>query len=291
MPHLSLLLPEWQGYGVDAAVAGGARALAGALAQARALAEPGAVAADAFVTVDAPGEERLTLEDGVLGLAALGRQAGQTIDTINAHRPSRIFTIGGTCGAELGPVGYLNQRYRGDLAVVWLDAHADLNTPATSPSSHFHGMVLRTLLGDGPEALVRLVPRRLGPEQIILAGVRELDRDEAVFVSDAAISRLGPADLLVPDRVTGRVRATGFTKVYVHLDLDVLDPKEFPDALMRTAGGVSMDQLVETVQHLDAHFDVVGFSVVEFRPRTDDAVARAERLIKRCGIDIGLARS
>jgi arginase len=150
-------------------------------------------------------------------------------------------------------------------------------------------MVLRTLLGDGPDALVRLLPRRLGPEQIVLAGVRDLDRDEAAFISDAAISRLGPADLLVPDRVTGRVRPTGFTKVYLHLDLDVLDPKEFPDALMRTPGGVSIDQLVETVQHLNAHFDVVGFSVVEFRPRTEDAVVRAERLIKRCGIGIGVA--
>jgi arginase len=287
-----LLLPEWQGYGIDPAVSDGARALAAALAEATKLTTSGSAPAlgdGAFIRVESPDREPLALEDGVLGLEAIVRQATLTFDTLNTHRPSRIFTIGGTCGAELGPVGYLNHRYRGDLAVVWLDAHADLNTPATSPSSHFHGMVLRTLLGDGPAALVQLVPRRLGPEQIVLAGVRDLDREEAAFISDAAISRLGPADLLVPDRVTGRVRATGFTKIYVHLDLDVLDPKEFPDALMRTPGGVSMDQLVETVQHLDAHFDVVGFSVVEFRPRTDDAVARAERLIKRCGIGIGAA--
>lgn len=276
MSQLSLLLPEWQGYGVDAAVAAGARLLAEALAA-------------PFVIVDAPTSEPLTVEDGVLGLSSLVRQATLSLETITAHRPSRIFTIAGTCGAELGPVAYLNHRYRGDLAVVWLDAHGDLNTPATSPSSHFHGMILRTLLGDGPAPLVRLLPRWLGPEQIVLAGVRDLDRDEANFISDAAISRLGPADLLVPDRVTGRVRATNFTKVYIHLDLDVLDPREFPDALMRVPGGVSVDQLVETVQHLNAHFDVVGFSVVEFRPRTDDAVVRAERLVKRCGIEIGAA--
>ena len=274
MSDLSLLLPEWQGYGVDAAVADGARLLAGAFST-------------PFVMVEAPDQESLTIEHGVLGLPALVRQASRTLETIAVHQPSRIFTIGGTCGAELGPVSFLNQRYRGDLAVVWLDAHADLNTPATSPSAHFHGMVLRTLLGDGPEPLTRLISRRLAPEQLVLAGVRDLDRDEAAFVSDAAISRLGPADLLVPDRVTGKVRATGFTKVYVHLDLDVLDPRDFPDALMRTPGGVTTDQLVETVQHLDTNFDVVGFSVVEFRPRTDDAVARAERLVKRIGIDIG----
>jgi arginase len=274
---LSLLLPEWQGYGVDAAVAEAARALAAALA------------ADAFVEVDTPTAEPLALEDGVLGLGAITRQAQRTLDAITARQPSRIFTIAGTCGAELGPVSYLNARYRGDLAVVWLDAHGDLNTPQTSPSARFHGMVLRTLLGAGPEALVRLLPRRLNADQIILAGVRDLDRDEIVFASDAAVARLAPADLLVPDRVSGRVRATGFTKVYVHLDLDVLDPVDFPDSLMQTPGGPTVDQVVETIRHLDASFDVVGFSVVEFRLRTADAVARLERLISRCGIEIGAA--
>ena len=274
---LSLLLPEWQGYAVDSAVADAARALAASFSH------------GAFVEVQTPMTEPLTLEEGVVGLAAIARQAQMAVEAITAQRPSRIFTIAGTCGAELGPVSYLNARYRGDLAVVWLDAHGDLNTPETSPSAHFHGMVLRTLLGAGPESLVRLLPRRLSADQIVLAGVRDLDRDEVIFISDAAITRLSPADLLVPDRVSGRVRATGFTKVYIHLDLDVLDPVEFPDALMRTPGGPTIDQVVDTIRHLDASFDVVGFSVVEFRERTADAVARAERLIKRCGIRIGAA--
>jgi arginase len=274
---LSLLLPEWQGYGMDSTVADAARALAGAFPS------------GAFVEVDAPLAEPLALEDGVLGLSAITRQAQRTLDAINPRQPSRIFTIAGTCGAELGPVAYLNARYRGDLAVVWLDAHGDLNTPETSPSAHFHGMVLRTLLGAGPDGLVRLLPRRLGANQIILAGVRDLDRDEILFASDAAVTRLAPSDLLVPDRVSGRVRAAGFTKVYVHLDLDVLDPVEFPDSLMQTPGGPTVDQVVDTICHLDATFDVVGFSVVEFRMRTANAVARVERLIARCGIDIGAA--
>jgi arginase len=272
---LSLLLPDWQGYGLDASVASGARALAHAIA-------PGA-----FVEIESPDAEALTREDGVVGLSALVRQATRAFAAIDAHQPSRILTIGGTCGVELAPVSYLNARYRGDLAVVWLDAHGDLNTPATSPSARFHGMVLRTLLGDGPDPLVRLMPRRLSADQIVLAGVRDLDRGEVQFISDAAISRLAPADLLVPDRVAGRVRATGFTKVYIHLDLDVLDPEEFPDSLIHTPGGPSIDHVAETIQHLRAAFAIVGFSVVEFRPRSAEAVARVERLLARCGVEIG----
>jgi arginase len=266
---LSLLLPEWQGSGTEPMVSAGARALAARLSP------------PAFVEVDAPVAETLTALEGVIGLSSIAPRAKQALDLLQDRQPSRLFVVGGTCGVELAPVSYLNERYRGDLAVVWLDAHADLNTPESSPSRHFHGMVLRTLLGAGPASLVDLLPRRLAPDQIVLAGARDLDRDEAAFVSDAPIAWLRPADLLVPDRVSGRIRARGFRKIYIHLDLDVLDPVEFPHALMPTPGGVSMNAVAETIQDLTASFDVVGFSVVEFRPRGADAVSRLVNWLRR----------
>ncbi len=272
---LSLLLPEWQGYGVDASVANGARQIAGLFPAA------------AFVEIDAPDAETLTVESGVFGLTSIAARAQRTLAALTERQPRRIFTVGGTCGVELAPVSYLNARYRGDLAVVWLDAHADLNTPASSPSGHFHGMVLRTLLGAGPPALVDPLPRRLAPTQIFLAGARDLDRDEVAFVSDAAISLLPPADALVPDRIAGRIRAGGFTRAYIHLDLDVLDPIEFPDALIRTPGGLSLDNVIAVIEQLAGEFEIVGFSVVEFRPRTADGLTRVARLLDRCGITIG----
>lgn len=272
---LSLLLPEWQGYGLDASVAHGARGIA-------ALFPPGT-----FVEVEAPDRESLAVEDGVLGLSSIVARLGPALDAIRAHQPARIFTVGGTCGVELAPVSYLNDRHRGDLAVVWLDAHADLNTPESSPSGRFHGMVLRTLLGAGPAALVRQLPRILAPQQVVLAGARDLDRPEADFASDAAIARLSPADLLVPDRIAGRIRAAGFTKVYVHLDLDVIDPIEFPDSLVHAADGISMETAAESVRSLASTCDIVGFSVVECRPRSADAPLRVRRLLDRCGIQIG----
>jgi arginase len=259
---LSILLPEWQGSGTDPMLSTGARALAERLSPAP------------FLEVEAPAAEVLTAQDGVTGLSSIAPRAKRTLDLLHDRQPARLFVVGGTCGVELAPVSYLNARYHGDLAVVWLDAHADLNTPESSPSSHFHGMVLRTLLGAGPASLVDLLPRRLAPEQIVLAGARDLDRDEAAFVSDAPIAWLRPGDLLVPDRVSGRIRARGFSKVYIHLDLDVFDPGEFPDSLMQTPGGVPMNAVGETIQDLAASFDVVGFSVVEFLPRGADAVTR-----------------
>jgi arginase len=272
---LSLLLPEWQGYGRDSRVAAGARAIAALFP------------AGSFLEVEAPMSEPLALEDGVFGLSSIAPRLERTLAILAERRPARIFTVGGTCGVELAPVSYLNQRYHGDLAVVWFDAHADLNTPESSPSNRFHGMVLRTLLGEGPDVLVRQLPRRLDPEQVVLAGARDFDRDEVTFVSDSAVSLLGPADLLVPDRVAGRIHAGRFTKVYVHLDLDVLDPLEFPDALVQTPGGVAMKDVVETIRHLATIFDVVGFSVVEFAPQTANGAARVRELLRATGVTIG----
>jgi arginase len=148
-------------------------------------------------------------------------------------------------------------------------------------------MVLRTLLGAGPAALVDLLPRRLAPTQIVLAGTRDLDRDEALFISDTAVSMLTPADLLVPDRVIGRIRAAGFTKVYVHLDLDVMDPAEFRDTLVSAPGGISVENAANTIHGIADTFDVVGFSVMEFQPRAADAAVRLQHLLDRCGIAIG----
>jgi arginase len=266
---LFLLLPEWQGSGTDPSLSIGARALADRLSP------------QGFVDVDAPAAEMLAVEDGVTGLSSIVARASRTRDLLQERQPSRVFVVGGTCGVELAPVSYLNARYRGDLAVLWLDAHADLNTPETSPSGHFHGMVLRTLLGAGPAPLVELLPRRLSIDQIVLAGARDLDREEAAFVSDAPIARLRPADLLVPDRLSGLVRARGFRKIYIHLDLDVLDPIEFPHSLMRTPGGVSLNAMAETIEDLANAFDVVGFSVVEFRPRAGDAVSQLVNWLRK----------
>ncbi|WP_197684012.1 arginase family protein [Allokutzneria albata] len=79
-----------------------------------------------------------------------------------------VITVGGDCGVDLSPVAAARARYGDQLTVLWIDAHPDLYTPQTLPSGAFHGMVLRTLLGDGHAALVPEQP--LNPEQVIFTG-------------------------------------------------------------------------------------------------------------------------
>src|ERR1017187_5257676 len=126
--------------------------------------------------------------------------------------------VGGTCGAEAGPVSYFNELYSGDLAVVWFDAHGDLNTPETSPSGHFHGMVLRTLLGEGASAFSAEISRPLVASQVFLVGTRDLDAAERSYISDANIPVFLDLDDDSVRRVNGAITGAGFRRIYIHID-------------------------------------------------------------------------
>src|SRR3954464_8939423 len=121
-----LLYPEWQGYGVDAAVHHGAHLMARTLF-------PDVV----FTTIDSPLDEPLAIAGGVLGLSSIAARFTATLNVLRADAPDVVVTVGGTCGVEAAPVAYLNERYDGDLAVVWFDAHADITSPAPPPRGHF----------------------------------------------------------------------------------------------------------------------------------------------------------
>jgi len=271
MPKVEhLLYPEWQGYGVDASVHHGAIAMARALF-------PDTI----FARIESPIDEALTVSGGVLGLSSIAARFRGSLARLRASWPDVVITVGGTCGVEAAPVAYLNERYAGDLAIVWFDAHGDLNAPDTSPSGHFHGMVLRTLLGDGPPEYVAELRRPLEPRQIFLAGTRDLDREESAYIRDAGISVTPPEAFVDPHAVAAAVRARGFRHVYLHLDMDCFRPDEFPDTLMRAAGGPALASVADMLTELRAAFQVAGFSLVEYVERGGRSLDKLRGLMDR----------
>ena len=260
---LSLLLPEWQGYGVDATVADAARALACAFP------------AGGFVEVQTPMAEPLAMDKGVLGLGAITRQAQQTLDTITSRQPARIFTIAGTCGAELGPVAYLNARYRGDLAVVWLDAHGDLNTPETSPSGNVHGMPLAAALGLAGDGFAHegLALPAVDPRRVVLLGVRSLDPAERALVRETGIRAITMTEI---DRIgieravlEAIDRASGSGFVHVSIDLDALDPEVAPGVGTPVKGGLTYREAHLACEDLAESGLVGSLELVEVNPILD----------------------
>ncbi len=253
--RLNLLFPDWQGYGGSNAVHLGALQLAKALE-----------CTCQFESIAVPPYEELSEEDGVIGLSANLRLLRHARTTLTEHNPARTFMIGGTCASEISPVSFLNRKFDSDLAVLWFDAHGDLNTPETSPSRQFHGMPLRALLGDGHPAVLDLAFSILEPRQVFLLGVRDLDPSEQDFIKSANLCMFPPDKLSHPDRWIAEISGRGFTKVYIHVDLDVLEPDSFPHLLMPTPGGIEPHCLTTALEALKKSFHVAGFSVVEFAP-------------------------
>jgi arginase len=126
------------------------------------------------------------------------------------------LVLGGCCCSHIGAVEGLHARH-GNVAVLWLDAHGDLNTPETSPSGNEWGMPLRVLLDRGTVAA----------SDVVLWGARNLDPPEEEYIAAAGIGD-DPAALLA--------RADA---VYVALDCDVLDPGELA-VFMPEPGGPSL---------------------------------------------------
>ncbi|MCW6004222.1 arginase family protein [Micromonospora sp. CPCC 205371] len=218
-----------------------------------------------------PSEAR----DGVAALDTLVANLHAIRATRARALDSTIITVGGDCAVDLAPIEAALTTYGDRLAVVWFDAHGDLNTPASSPSGAFHGMVLRTLLGDGPP---ELAPTRvLGPDQVVLAGVRALDAGERAFVDEHAIRHVPVAGFADPAAVADEVAATGASAVYIHIDLDVLDPDVFGSVGTPEPDGLTLDQLVTAVRALAARFTVAGLCVAEYEPdRPSDREVIAE---------------
>ena len=180
-----------------------------------------------------------------------------------------VLTVGGDCAVDIAPIVAARQRYGDELTVLWIDAHPDVYGPGELPSGAFHAMVVRTLLGDGPAALTPA--RMLAPAQVILAGIRAGGDSERDYLRKTGLRVHGVDDLEKAfDGLSG--------PVYVHFDLDVLDPAEFGSVGYPEPGGPRFSRLAELVSGLD---NVVGAAITEHAPSGDNP-AEAE-MIRRLG--------
>ena len=154
-----------------------------------------------------------------------------------AALPARPLVLGGDCCAHVGAVEGLASRHA-RLALVWLDAHGDLNTPHSSPSGNAWGMPLRMLLD------ADTVP----PERVALVGARDLDAPEREFLAASAVNT--GADAI--ERATADVDC-----VYVAFDADVLEPAA-ASSFMPVPGGLSLAEAGKLLRDVAARGTVVG---------------------------------
>ena len=268
MPASFVVVPQWQGSGSTRAMrlVDGAEAIRGDLP-----------AASTF-SVNVPLEAGDELGTGVHRAGSLRLVHERTLAVL-AEIDGWAITIGGDCGVSLAAVGHANELAKGDMAVVWLDAHPDLNTPATSPSGIFNGMVLRALTGEGADGLVPQRP--VDPSKLVLAGARAFDEGETAFIAKHGVSLVPASELTSPEALLTALEATGANSVYLHIDVDVLDPGEIDGVGDPVPFGVSGSELTELIRAVKARFALAGASLVEFAPPSPEAAVNDLALLLR----------
>jgi arginase len=162
----------------------------------------------------------------------------------------RVILLSGNCAtALLGAIGGLGAR---TTAVLWMDAHADFNTPETSPSGFLDGMAVAIAAGHCWREPVRTLRdvEAVPEEQIALVGVRDVDPDERRRLERSRVRLAGgdPAQVgAVLDEMPAAARS-----LYVHLDLDVVDPAELRANEFATGGGLSVDGVAGVIRAASA---------------------------------------
>jgi arginase len=254
-----LCVPQWQGSASSKApqlVAGARRAA-------------GLVPAEAVVTVpvlDIDGQKA----DGIRALDVLIENQRLTREAL-AGVEGRVITVGGDCAVDIVPIAAAHARYGDRLTVLWIDAHPDVYSPQTLPSGAFHGMVVRALLGDGPAGLTP--ERPLAHEQVIIAGERAGDASEHEYLAKTGLRRHGVEDLEgALDGVHG--------PVYVHVDLDVLEPTVFGSTCYPEPNGVQPQRLIDLIDQVP---DIIGAAITEHAPSSDDVNGGEAEVIRRLG--------
>jgi arginase len=175
-----------------------------------------------------------------------------------AALPARPLVLGGCCCAHVGAVEGLAARH-GRLGIVWIDAHGDLNTPASSTSGNAWGMPLRMLLDAGTVAT----------EDVALVGARNLDPPEEEFIAEAGL----------PTGSGGVETALdGVDAVYVALDLDALDPGEGVVVFVPEPEGLTLAEVETLLRRIVEARALAGAGLTGLAP----AVGNVEPLRELC---------
>eukprot|EP01102_Stenamoeba_stenopodia_P007837 TRINITY_DN2214_c0_g1_i1.p1 TRINITY_DN2214_c0_g1~~TRINITY_DN2214_c0_g1_i1.p1 ORF type:complete len:308 (+),score=76.90 TRINITY_DN2214_c0_g1_i1:91-1014(+) len=184
------------------------------------------------------------------------------------------LTLGGDHSLAMGSIAATSSRYD-DLGLIWVDAHADINTPAVSPSGNVHGMPLAFLMGlvEDKVAGLEWVPAKITPDRLVYIALRDVDEGEREIIKDKNIlafhmddiAKLGIEEVMkrTLEHLKGR-------PLHVSYDVDGNDPTVSPSTGTRVDGGLSRDEAKILCERVAETRRLVGLDIVEVNPGIGD---------------------
>jgi len=208
----------------------------------------------------------------------LAEQVGQA--TADKKFP---FVLSGACHTRVGTLAGIG----GDVGMIWFDAHGDFNTPETTLSGLLDGMGLAMATGRCWNAILKTIPgfSPIPEENVIHIGGYDFDAEEKIQLQGSNIQLVKPLSNSDEIRESLEKALTGLGKrvkrVYIHMDLDVLDTGDALANHAATPGGLSPEFVLEAIEMIKARFDVCAGAIGSFDPDYDK-----EDRVLNAGIEI-----
>ncbi len=226
-------------------------------------------------------------DDGATPLERAAKIATETAQQVEEVllRNDFVALFSGDHSSAIGSWSGVANAYhsQGPIGLIWIDAHMDSHTPATSPSGALHGMPVATLLGHGPELLLNIARpgAKIAPQNIVLIGVRSYEPAEEQFLQRlgvnyfpmAQVQQLGLEQVMqmARDQVTHNSVAYGLS-----IDLDAIDPQDAPGVGSPVVGGIPAQALIAALQPFQKDRRLVALEVAEFNPMIEASQRTAD---------------
>lgn len=221
----------------------------------------------AVVPISMEDASRRTPVNGISNWPALEQQTKAALELIAQANPERIITLGGECAVSVAPFAWLAHKYGPKTALVWIDAHPDINRPGDRYSG-YHAMAVAALLGRCSAEVSALLPATFSTEQVNLVGLRSWDVGMQERQKEWGLKQVTQQELSEnPHIVTAWLKDIGAEHVVIHFDLDALDPSDLFVAVGNEPNGLKVDQVVALINEIGQSSHIVGLTIAEFMPR------------------------
>jgi arginase len=205
-------------------------------------------------------------------------------------RGSLPLVLGGDHSVAVGTASGVSQYFREQnqrIGLVWLDAHADMNTPESSPSGNVHGMPLACIVGQGPEELTKLFGYRpkVAPENVVIVGLRDVDQTEKPHVREYGVHAFTMREIdergmrSVMEEAL-RLASDGTAGFHLSLDMDFVDPKDAPGVGTPVRGGVTYREAHLAMEMICDSRRMLSMEVVEVNPVIDEVNRTADLAVE-----------
>ncbi|MDB5204720.1 MAG: hypothetical protein JWP09_748 [Candidatus Taylorbacteria bacterium] len=186
---------------------------------------------------------------------------------------NKVLSIGGDHAISIGTIAGAAEAVDGNLGVIWIDAHGDINTHETSLSGNVHGMASAAILGFGDKRLTDLVKTKIKKENILYIGLKDLDQAEIDLIRNENISRITMLDILENgfSIITKNIELLKkkVDNIWISLDVDSIDEQFAPASAMATSGSLSYREITNLINYIGKSSEVIGMDIVEITPKKD----------------------